>query len=228
MKESKSEKIVGLEAKVNNIEAKIEAKFEEMTKLLMNQEKPRVSKPSPQNIWCDPEKMAAIKSPPVKLVIKSKNDATVDKAVHSKLEKAMQENNIGVSSCYKNRSGDIHIQVESEEKRNQLKNLVINQDSSIEMNTPSELRALIMIVGLQEEYKKEEVLQMLELQNGFIKGFANSNRLQDHIEIFSVQPLKNNPQRFKLFDSVSRTLREGILMSKNKLTLGFNSCSVYD
>ena len=106
--------------------------------------------------------------------------------------------------------------VESEEKRNQLKNLVINQDNSIEMNTPSELRALITIVGLQKEYKKKEVLQMLELQNGFLKGFANSNRLQDHIEIFSVQPLKNNPQRFQVFASVSRTLGEGILMFENK------------
>ena len=69
---------------------------------------------------------------------------------------------------------------------------------------------------------------MLELQNGFIKGFANSNRLQDHIEIFSVQPLKNNPRRFQVFASVSPTLREGILMFGNKLTLGFNSCKVYD
>ena len=227
-KESEREKIDGLETKVNKIEAKIEEKFEEMTRLLLNQEKSRVPKPIPNNIWNDPGKMAVVKTPPLKLVIKSKNDATIDKAFHSKLEKAMQENSIGVSNCYKNKSGDIHLQVESEEKRNQLKNLVSNQDDSIEMNTPSEQRASITIVGLQEEYKKDEVLQMLELQNGFIKAFASSNRLQDHIEIFSVQPLKNNPQRFQVFASVSPTLREGILMFGNKLTLGFNSCKVYD
>lgn len=228
LKESENEKIVSLESKVNNIEAKIEAKFEEMTKLLMNQERSRDTKQTPQNIWMNPDKMTNVKTPPVKLIIKSKNEAIVDKALHTKLEKAMQENNIGVTTCYKNKLGDIHFQVESEEKRDQLKNIVSNQDSTIEMNTPSEQRASITIVGLQKEYKKDEVFQMLELQNGFIKKFANSNSLQNHIQIYSVQPLKNNPERFQVFASVSATLREGILRYGNRLTLGFDSCKVYD
>ena len=69
---------------------------------------------------------------------------------------------------------------------------------------------------------------MLVLQNGFIKGFANSNDIREHIEIFAVRPLKSNANCFQAFASVSPTLREGIKHFKNKVTLGFTNCKVYD
>ena len=63
------------------------------------------------------------------------------------------------------------------------------------MNTPTEMRPSITIVGLPKEYTRDQVMQMLVLQNGFIKGFANSNDITKHIKIFVVQPLKNNSDR---------------------------------
>ena len=84
------------------------------------------------------------------------------------------------------------------------------------------------IVGLQQEYQKDEIINMLVLQNGFIKGFANSNDIRKHIQIFAIQPLKNNPELFQVFASVSTTLREGFLHFGNKVTLGLISCKIYD
>ena len=96
------------------------------------------------------------------------------------------------------------------------------------MNTTSEKRASITIVGLQQNYKKEDIIKMLVLQNGFIKGFSNSNDINQHIEIYSVRPLKKNPERFQVFASVSSTLREGMLHFGDKVSLGFTSCRIFD
>ena len=69
---------------------------------------------------------------------------------------------------------------------------------------------------------------MLVLQNGFVKGFAGQNDINEHIEIFAVRPLKNKADCYQAFASVSPTLREGIKHFKNKLTIGFANCKVYD
>ena len=92
--------------------------------------------------------------------------------------------------------GDIVVVCETEEKQNELKNLVTTKDERIVMHIPAEKRASIIIVGLQQEYKKYDIIDMLILQNDFIKGFANSNDIRKHIEIFAVQLLKNHPERF--------------------------------
>ena len=61
---------------------------------------------------------------------------------------------------------------------------------------------------------------MLVLQNAFIKRFANSNDINEHIKIFAVRSLKNNPNCYQAFASVSTTLREGFNYFKNKVTIG--------
>ena len=130
----------------------------------------------------------SVKAPPSKsvLVIKNSDDPSRNTATRNNVEKTIMENEIAVSQSYKNKSDDLVVVCETEEKRNELKNLVASTDEDIVMNTPVEKRASIIIVGLQQEYKKEEIIQMLVLQNWFIKGFAHSNDIKKHIEIFAV------------------------------------------
>ena len=117
---------------------------------------------------------------------------------------------------------------ETEEECQTVKDLVSTTSVETEVRTARDKRSSITIVGFPREYKKEEIVQLLVLQNGFIKGFANQNKIEEHIEIFSVRPLKNKENCYQAFASVSPTLREGFKHFKNKVTIGFTNCKVYD
>ena len=90
------------------------------------------------------------------------------------------------------------------------------------------MRSSITIVGLSKEYNKDEVLQILPMQNDFIRKFTVSNNIEDHITIYAIRPLKNNPSRFQVFASVSPVFHQGLRHHQNKVTLGLISCRVYD
>ena len=69
---------------------------------------------------------------------------------------------------------------------------------------------------------------MLVNQNSFIKRFSTNNNLDDHFKVNFIKPLKNNHEKFQAYASVSPTLREGLKIHNNKVTLGLTSCKVYD
>ena len=218
----------GLEKKVNNMEKKLD----KITNLLEKTQniQSNLAKPLIKNIWEDKEKLESVKAPPPKavLVIKGSEDPSQNDANRNKVEKTIIENNIPVMKSYQKKSGDLVVYCDSVEKRNELKNKVESANGDIVMITPVEKRASITIVGLREEYNKDEIIQMLVLQNGFIKGFSSANDIKNHIEIYAVRPLKNNPDRFQAFASVSITLRNGLQHFGNKVTLGMISCKIYD
>ena len=101
-------------------------------------------------------------------------------------------------------------------------------DEEIIINTPKEKIPFITIVGLPKRYEKEEVINMLIMQNGFIKKFAVSNRIEDHITFYAIRSLKNNPECFQAFANISTTLREGFRQFKDKVTLGLTMCKIYE
>ena len=182
------------------------------------------------SIWEDKEKLRTVKAPPQKsvLVIKNSNNSVRNDSNQDKIEKAIKDHNIDISESYKNRSGDIVVVCETSETRDELKNIVASTDQGIVINSPAEKRQSITIVGIPKEYQKEEIIQMLVLQNGFIKGFTQNNDINKHIEIFAIKSLKNNASIFQVFATVSSVLREGLNHFGNKVTLGLHTCKVYD
>ena len=70
-------------------------------------------------------------------------------------------------------------------------------------------------------------MKMLEMQNGFIKDFVTSNNIQEHLKIFAVCPIRNNPETFQIFANVSRMQREVLNEFSNNLTLGLQNCKIY-
>ena len=84
------------------------------------------------------------------------------------------------------------------------------------------------VIKMSKEYKKEEVIKMFVMQNCYIKKFAVSDNMDDHIKIYAIRPLKKNPSCFQAFASVATVLREGFKYSKDKVTLGLTSCKIYD
>ena len=111
---------------------------------------------------------------------------------------------------------------ESAESRDELMDLVSTTNKkNIIMNTPNEKRVSITIVGLQREYEKEEVPQMLELQNSLIKTIAVSNKIEDHVVVQAIKPLKNNPDRYQVFAKVSPVLRQDLQHYNNIVTQAY-------
>ena len=161
------------------------------------------------------------------LVIKN-GDIEGKQANREEVEKVIMDHNIPVTQSYQNKVGDYVVVCDTKDKRDELKDLVSSTNQEVVLRTPAEKRHSITIVGLSKQYEKEEVLHMLELQNGFIKGFASKNDLKQHIQIYTVRPLKNNPSVFQVFANISSTLREGFTYFKNKVTLGLQSCRIYD
>ena len=62
---------------------------------------------------------------------------------------------------------------QTEETRSQLKEIVTTSSDEIVLNTPGEIRHSVTVVGLQNEYDKNEVVDMLVKQNGFIREFTH-------------------------------------------------------
>ena len=96
------------------------------------------------------------------------------------------------------------------------------------MNSPQAKLKPVTIVGLPKAYKENEVVDMLLLHNDFIKNFAIANKIEDHIKVHVVKPLRNNQEVYQIFASVSPTLREGMQNYKNKVLIGISSCRIYD
>ena len=211
----------------------MESKLNEITKLLKaipNQKRSESSKPIAESIWQNKERLATVRAPPQNsvLVVRSSPTTQQNNEIQDKVQQTMVQNNILVTQSFTNKAGDTVIVCETVDDRDKLKNLVSNSDKEIVMNAPAQKRPSITIVGLKREYEKEEIIQMLVLQNGFIKGFANKNDINENMEIFAVRPLKNNPNCFQTFANVSTTLREGFNYYNNKVTIGLAICKIYD
>lgn len=225
--DGENHKINQLEKKVDSLENKID----EISTLLKSPQILSKRLPSKNlSIWNDKDKLATVKAPPSKsvLIIKKTENIETDNANKENIENTIMTNNIPVSKSFKNRTGDLVLVCESTDSRDELKNLVASANDQIVMNTPSVKRPSVSIVGLPREYKKEEVLKMLVMQNGYIKQFSNINNIEDHIDINTIRPLRNNPDKYQVFATVSNILREGFQHHNNKVTLGLISCRVYD
>ena len=221
--DTENQKITALTEKVG----KLETKLDEITKLLKSSDREMSSLPKPavKTCWDDTEKLSQIKAPKPKpqLVIKKTTEQN-----QNKIEEALIQNQVQVAESFTNTVGDLVVVCETAEECETVRNLVSTTSEETEVRTPKETRSSITIVGFPKEYTKEEIVQLLVLQNGFVKGFANQNNIDEHIEIFSVRPLKNKEDCYQAFASVSHTLREGFKHFKNKITIGFANCRVYD
>ena len=228
--ESNNERISNLEGKMCGIDKQLE----EIKKLLnekgkTNAVKERETLPK-DNLWSNKERLATVRAPEPKarLVISKDSDATKNIETHKIIEKVLVDNEISLAETHQNKDGDLVLTCESKAARDELKQLVQTANQEIVMSSPNTKQESIAIVGLPNEYTKEEVLKSIVTQNGFVKQFATLNKIDDHIKIHVIKPLRNKPETYQIFASVSPVLREGLRHNKDKLVIGIVSCKIYD
>ena len=223
---SDSQRVNALENKIANMESQLG----DIKDLLTNkQETQQTVKSQTGNAWIDKENWSKVKAPPspaVLVISKSSNEAKNKENIEF-IEQKIVENNIPLQDTYKNKNGDLCMLLDSKESRDNLNNLVAGNDE-ISTKSPKEKHQIVSIVGLPKSYSIPEVTKMIINQNSFIKRFATNNSLEDHFKANFIKPLKNNPEKFQVYASVSPTLREGLKLNSNKVTLGLSSCRVYD
>ena len=158
---TKDEKI----SKLEKIVEKMVTKMDKISNLLEKKEADTSShkvenKNVVPNIWFDKNKVESIKAPLEKSVLNIKKADDQETCLENQniIESTIVSNNIPVIESFKNKSGDLMVICESEDSRKTLKDLVSSTNEEIIMNTPSELRPSITIVGLSKDYTKEEII----------------------------------------------------------------------
>ena len=113
------------------------------------------------------------------------------------VEKAVVENEIQLSETYENKAGDLVLVCSNQESRDKLKTVVQEANNGITMNSPKAKLKPVTIVGLPKAYKENEVVDMLLLHNDFI-NFAIANKIENHIKVHVVKPLRNNQEVYQI------------------------------
>ena len=185
---------------------------------------------SHNSIWFDKDRLATVKAPEPKAVLVISKAESFQQNTENRevIEKVVMENEIPLRETYKNRDGDLVLVCTNQEARDKLQNVVEEVNPGINMNTPKSKQKPITIVGLPKAYKEKEIVDLLLLQNDFIKTFAIANKIEDHVKVHVVKPLRNNQEVYQVFASVSPILRDGMERYKNKIVIGLSSCKVYD
>ena len=217
--------------RIDNLEDKmstIDKQLEDIKKMLLSKGSAQVEAKLPNdNLWANKERLATVRAPEPKarLIISKGRDSEV---THKVIERVLVENEIPLAESHQNKEGDLVLTCETETARNELQDFLRIASHDIAMSAPKAKQQSITIVGLPNEYSKEEALRCIITQNEFIKQFSVLNKIEDHINIHVIKPLRNKPTVFQVFASVSPVLREGLQYHKDRIIIGFMSCKIYD
>ena len=204
----------------------IKNELSEIKKLLIKQNTSKpVAKPTSDNIWFNKERLATTKVPPAKpmLVVNSTQDSDSES-----IEKLIVDNGIPVTKSYKNTSGKLVLECDTDDSREKLKTAIASASGTVEMKSLSGKKPSITVVGFSQQYSKEEIINQIVSQNQFVKCFSTVNKINEHIEIHDVKPTRAKPSVFQAFASVSEALRKGFSNYRDKVTIGLTNCKIYD
>ena len=220
---SESERIRVLESNIDSIKSELA----EIKNLLKSPSvaKPTVSKSPDENIWFNQERLATTKVPPAKPVLLVNN---IQESNNESIEKVIIDNGIPVTKSYKNNSGDLVLICDTADSRERLKTAIASSSETVQMKTVGSKKPSITIVGLSQQYTKEEVVKQIVSQNQFVKDFSTANNIDEHIEVHDIKPTRAKPMVFQAFVSVSEVLRNGFRNYRDKVTIGLTSCKIYD
>ena len=177
------------------------------------------------NIWFDKERLAATKVAPAKPLLVVSN---VEGSNIGSIEKVIVEKGLPVTKSYKNNTGELVLECDNNETREMLKAEVESTSEAVQLKMMTGKKASVTIVGLTQPYTKEEIVNQIVSQNQFVTYFSTVNDIKEHIEIHDVKPTRAKPSVYQAFASVSEALRKGFSNYKDKITIGIQTCKIYE
>ena len=202
----------------------IKKELEEIKNLLKHPVSTNTKTTRTDNVWFDQKRLASIKFPTAKPLLVVSNA----QASSGSIEKAIVDNSIPVTKSYTNASGDLVLECDSSDTREKLKTVVESTSETLQLKMSTGKKPSITIVGLTLQYSKDEIISQIVSQNQFVKFFSTVNNINEHIEIHDIKPTRAKPTVYQAFASVSEALRKGFSNYKDKVTIGIQTCKIYD
>ena len=182
---------------------------------------------SAENPWDDSQRTERLRS---MVLIKNDNDGKpINKSI---LEESCVKSKIGiVNTMTLKKSNDTAIILNSRSDAETLRQKLSQTSPQHTTSTVASKTPRITVVGLEREYSKEEMKEMLVSQNSGINSLVNdpSTSIDDKkVDVVAVLPLKNN-QSFKAIVRVSNLIRSVIAKQSDRVYIGTQrACKVYD
>ena len=178
--------------------------------------------------WDDAQKVDHIKT--MMVIKKDKDGKSVDMKL---LEKTCVENGVGVLNSFKlNKSEDTAVVCKSKKDAEILKQKLTATLPDHKLDHMSARLPRITIVGLEREYEKNELKEMICKQNPGISTLLNdpdSSEEDKKLDVVAVLPLKKNNSIFKAIILVSNLIRSVISKQNDRIFVGSQRvCKVYD
>ena len=189
---------------------------------------PSSTVPSPDSPWDDSQKVDHLKH--MMVIKKDESGNSVDKKL---VEKTCVENGVAVLNTFElSKSKDMAVILKSKKDADLLKQKLGSALPNHELDQMATRIPRITIVGLERQYSKEELHDMICRQNPGISALIEDPTTSEEdkkLEIFAITPLKNNGQIFKAILRVSNLIRSIIAKQSDRVYIGSQRvCKVYD
>ena len=180
-----------------------------------------------RNPWDDSQRCAKLRS---MVVIKNdEHGSPINKAI---LETKCVQNKISiVNTMQLKKSKDTAVILNSKKDADALMKQLAQTSPQHSTSSVATKLPRITVVGLERNYSKSELKDMVSSQNSGIYTLVNSASDDEDkkIDVLAVVPLKNNPNLYKAIIRVSNLIRSIIAKQNDRLFIGSQRvCKVYD
>ena len=190
-----------------------------------------VNKTSYGSVWNDTSRVNNLKQ--MVIIKKDSNGACIS---NEKLEKILIENKIAVhKTTTLDKSRDTGILLNSRKDLDVLIDGVGKESPGNRVEIKPTLKPTISVVGLQRNYDKSELLDILKNQNPGISMLLQDQKADaddKFIDIINVSEIRayrgKSAKLYKAIIRVSNLIRSVIAKQGNRVFLGTGSCKVYD
>ena len=135
---------------------------------------------------------------------------------------------VDIRNSFQRKNGDTVILCKSDQTRDTLKASIENVVPEVQVKSPDKCRQTIAVVGLDDNYEGEELLQSLVEQNYYLNAFASTSEISQHLRFVDTKPLRNDSERFQAVFRISKELRQILHRHNDRLIVGVISCRVYN
>ena len=190
---------------------------------------PQAAADAKLNPWDDTQRAARLRQV-VTIDNKSSSGHELDRNL---LEESCRDNGVRVERSYElSKSGKTAFVLNSKSDAEKLTHSVANKLPEHKTDQFSAKTPRITVVGLQKDYGKNELSDMLVRQNPGISTLFNDEDLTADDKLFkcvAIVPLHKDPNRYKAIMRVSNLIRSVIAKQQDRLYVGIQTCcKVYD
>ena len=148
------------------------------------------------------------------IVLPALQDNDEEKSRMKAISKVVMQDKVSISKSYKKKNSETVIVCDSKQIVDNLKQSIKKVAPGIEMKSPNIRKHTIVVVGFDDNCTEDDLVDTLVDQNYFLKAFFATNKVNDHLKLLDIKPLRRDPELFQAILKVSKQLR--LLLERKK------------